>query len=168
MQASPRKRDPGMQEADRQVGKAPPVPLRTRALRLLKRRDYSYVELERRLAPHAADAGELSALLEDLQRLGWLSEQRLAEQLVRKGAARYGTRRLLEQLRQRGIDGEITASLRSELQTTELERARAVWAKRFGRLPVDVRERGRQTRFLEQRGFDHDVIRRILGGSDEE
>jgi regulatory protein len=163
MQA-PSKRDPGVQQA----GKSPVVSLRERALRLLKRRDYAYVELERRLAPHAADPEELCALLEDLQRLGWLSEQRLAEQLVRKGAPRYGMRRLLEQLRERGIEDELTASLRGELQTTELERARAVWAKRFGRLPADLRERGRQTRFLEQRGFDHDVIRRILRGVGEE
>jgi regulatory protein len=42
--------------------------------------------------------------------------------------------------------------LKSELQATELQRATAVWAKRFGHLPGDLRERGRQARFLERRG----------------
>jgi len=145
-----------------------PVSLRARALKLLARRDYSYLELERRLASHAADAAELAALLEDLQRLGWLSELRLAEQLVRKSAARYGARRVVEQLQDRGIGREVAALLNSELQASELQRARAVWAKRFGRPPGDLRERGRQARFLEQRGFDADVIRRVLRGAAEE
>ena len=39
--------------------------------------------------------------------------------------------------------------------------------KRFGKLPEDLRERARQARFLEQRGFDPDVIRRVLGGVEE-
>jgi regulatory protein len=145
-----------------------PVSLRARALKLLARRDYSSVELERKLAPYAADVGELSALLEDLRRLGWLSEQRLAEQLVQKSARRFGTRRIVEQLHERGIDHELAARVRGELQASELQRARAVWGKRFGHLPADLRERGRQARFLEQRGFDSEVIRRVLRGVAEE
>jgi regulatory protein len=167
MHPGPRRRDPSEADGDKPAGK-PTVPLRVRALQLLKRRDYSYAELERRLARHAADAGELSTLLDELQGLGWLSEQRLAEQLVRKGASRYGARRILEQLQERGIGHEVTGRLRSELQASELQRARAVWTKRFGHLPSDLRERARQERFLEQRGFDPEVIRRVLHGAGEE
>jgi regulatory protein len=145
-----------------------PVSLRARALKLLARRDYSSVELERKLAPYVADVGELSALFEELRRLGWLSEQRLAEQLVQKSAGRFGARRIVEQLQERGIDHELAARVRGELQASELQRARAVWGKRFGRLPADLRERGRQARFLEQRGFDAEVIRRVLRGVAEE
>ena len=145
-----------------------PVSLRSRALKLLAHRDYSLIELERRLAPHAADPGELATLLTDLQRLGWLSERRLAEQLVRKSASRYGARRIVEQLQERGIDQAIARSLKSELQASELQRATAVWAKHFGHLPGDLRERGRQARFLERRGFDPDVIGRVLRGAWEE
>src|SRR5689334_24697455 len=86
-------------EIERSAGK--PVSLRGRALRLLARRDYSYAELERKLAVHATDDSELSALLEDLQRLGWLSEARLAEQLVRKASVRFGARRVVQQLQER-------------------------------------------------------------------
>jgi len=158
--------DPRSETADSQH--ATPVSLRARALKLLARRDYSYAELERRLAPYAADAGELAALLEDLQRVGFLSDLRLAEQVVRKGAARYGARRIAEQLDERGVRRELAGQLKGELQASELRRARAVWAKRFGRLPSDLRERGRQARFLEQRGFDPEVIRRVLRGAWEE
>ena len=161
MHPGPRRLDPTEEHVSKTVGQ-PTVSLRVRALRLLKRRDYSYAELERRLAPHAVDGAELSTLLGELQALGCLSEQRLAEQLVRKGASRYGTRRIVEQLQERGIGAEVTERLRGELEASELARARAVWAKRFGSLPTDLRERARQARFLEQRGFDPDVITRVL------
>jgi regulatory protein len=138
-----------------------------RALQLLKRRDYSHAELERKLAPYAEDSAALSALLGELTQLGWLSEQRLAEQLVRKHAVRFGTRKVLERLQKRGIDRALGERLQGELKASELERARTVWLKRFGRLPADSRERGRQARFLEQRGFEPDVIRRVLRGLDE-
>jgi len=166
MQAVARRFDP----PDEGAGKPPVEPgsLRLRALKLLTRRDYSFAELERRLAPYAADPGELSGLLEELKGLGYLSEQRLAEQLVRKAAARYGTRRVMEQLQARGIDRELAAQLKTELEASELQRAHTVWARRFGHLPADLRERGRQARFLEQRGFDAEVIRRVLRGAVEE
>jgi regulatory protein len=167
MHPGPRRLDPTEADGGKPVRK-PTVPLRVRALQLLKRRDYSYAELERRLAPYAADASELSTLLDELQALGWLSQQRLAEALVRKGASRYGTRRILEQLQERGIGREVTDRLRSELQASELMRAQVVWTKHFGSLPTDLRERARQERFLEQRGFDPEVIHRVLRGAGEE
>ena len=47
---------------------------------------------------------------------------------------------------------------------SELERARAVWARRFGGPPASLQERSRQVRFLEARGFSAAVIRRVLTG----
>ncbi|MFQ6722236.1 RecX family transcriptional regulator, partial [Bordetella pertussis] len=47
-------------------------------------------------------------------------------------------------------------------------RALAVWQKRFGEKPADRAAYARQARFLAGRGFAHDVIRRILGGGDDE
>lgn len=166
MQPAACRHDTADESAGKPGGKL--VPLRVRALKLLTRRDYSPAELARRLAPHTADPGELSALLEELQRLGSLSEQRFAEQLVRKAATRYGTRRVIEQLQERGIDNELAARFQSELTASELQRARAIWAKRFGHEPADLREHGRQARFLERRGFDAEVIRRVLRSAPEE
>ncbi|MFN4103074.1 MAG: recombination regulator RecX, partial [Tepidimonas sp.] len=53
--------------------------LKARALRLLARRDYTRHELAQRLAPHAADAAELEAVLDDCARRGWLDEARALE-----------------------------------------------------------------------------------------
>ena len=48
------------------------------------------------------------------------------------------------------------------LKSTELQRAREVWRRKFGALPADAAERGKQARFLAARGFDGEVIRRVL------
>ncbi len=39
---------------------------------------------------------------------------------------------------------------------------RALWQRRFGRAPVDERERARQVRFLHARGFAVAAILRLL------
>ena len=60
------------------------------------------------------------------------------------------------------------AQARHRARENELDSARAVWLKRFGKPPASRRERARQARFLEQRGFDPEVIRQVLGGDLEE
>jgi len=50
------------------------------------------------------------------------------------------------------------------LKATELERAQAVWQKKFGALPTNALEAARQMRFLATRGFGADVIRRAVKG----
>ena len=52
------------------------------------------------------------------------------------------------------------------LRSTELERAREIWRRKFGAPPADAAERGKQTRFLAARGFGGDVIRRVLAGAE--
>ena len=54
------------------------------------------------------------------------------------------------------------------LREGELEAARAVWRRKFsGRPPRTPAERARQARFLQGRGFDLDVIMKILKGGEE-
>ncbi len=77
--------------------------LKARALRLLARRDYTRQELAQRLAPHAADAAELEAVLDDCARRGWLNEARAVEAHLRRRAAQRGSARLQAELRARGL-----------------------------------------------------------------
>ena len=63
--------------------------------------------------------------------------------------------------------GERGYTTRSEavrdLLRAELERARAVWLRRFGDSPPqDARQWARQMRFLVARGFAGDVVRRVV------
>jgi len=139
--------------------------LRARALRLLSRRDHSRQELARKLAPAAP--GDIEALLDELQARGWLSDQRVAEQRLRAAAGRFGSRRVARELTERGVAPEVVARASRRARETELASARAAWLKRFGKPAGSLRERARQARFLEQRGFDYEVIRQVLGGEFE-
>ncbi|HEY7758902.1 MAG TPA: recombination regulator RecX [Burkholderiales bacterium] len=137
--------------------------LRVRALRLLAARERSRAELRRKLADDDAEASEVEGVLDELQREGLLSETRLAEQLIHAARGRYGSRRVLERLRSRGLGGEALDRAEQALKVQELESARAVWRKRFDRLPGTLQEKARQARFLASRGFSNEVIHRILG-----
>ena len=139
--------------------------LRAQALRLLAQREYSRQQLAERLGPRTPDRSALEALLDELQLHGWLSDQRLAEQVVRAAAGRFGSRRVAQQLLARGITAESAAQALAGLRADEVENARAALHKRFRQPPVDPAEWARQARFLAQRGFEEEVIERVLGGN---
>lgn len=145
-----------------------------RALRMLARREHSRAELERKLALHVDDTPEASAAqqirsaLDALAAHGLLSDQRAAESVLLAQGRRHGVRRLEQTLRAKGLDAELVATTLQQARATELERAREVWRRRFGAAPADAAERARQMRFLAGRGFDPDVIRRIVRGADED
>jgi regulatory protein len=111
---------------------------------------------------HAPD--EIAAALERLQALGLQSDSRFAESYVRGRQSRTGSRRLAAELRQKGVDAETIGAALADVGASDLQRARALWARRF-ELTRDPRERARQMRFLAARGFDMGVIRAVVGGS---
>ena len=146
--------------------KKPELSLRARALQYLARREYSRTELRAKLLPHvqadeefdSASTPDIDALLDDLTRRGWLSDERAVTQLLHAKRGRYGTQRITHELRQRGIDETLIAGALPELKESELATAREVWRKKFGVLPQDQKEKARQMRFLQSRGFSMDVI----------
>ena len=87
-----------------------PAPgLRERALGYLSRREYSYQELQQKLRGYAEEQDDLPALLEDLKKRGWLSEQRYTEQIVHARKAKFGSRRVAHELREHGVAEELVA-----------------------------------------------------------
>ena len=139
--------------------------LKARALRYLAAREHSRAELERKLAPHAGeDPAELPRVLDELAARGFISEQRVAESVLHRRAGKLGGARVLQELRAKGLDGEVLADAAEQLRATELERARAVWSRKFGMPPRDAAEKARQMRFLAARGFAGDTVRKVLSG----
>ena len=132
----------------------------------LARREHSRAELRRKLAPHAESAGQLDRLLDDLEAKKLLSDRRYSEVMARNRGERFGAARVKQELRARGVADPLVREAVSDLVRTELLRARQVWRRKFGAPPADAAERARQIRFLAQRGFDAEVIRRVVGGRD--
>ncbi|MDR0933592.1 MAG: RecX family transcriptional regulator [Burkholderiaceae bacterium] len=139
--------------------------LKAQALRWLALRDYSKKEMAARLLrvarePQVAEA--IPALLGWLEDKGFLSDARFAASLARRRMARYGNSRINMELRNHAAEGALSEDAMRELAESEADRARAVWARKFGTPPADLRERARQTRFLQQRGFSMDAIKKAL------
>jgi len=169
----------------------PRLSLKARALRHLARREHSRAELERKLtvqlnadrhadqraqrrgdlpaeehsAPHADEAEtaeQVRRTLDELAARGLLSDARAAESLLVSHGPRFGSRRLKQTLLAKGLDPELVRSTVQQSRNTEYERAQDLWRRRFGQPPADAKEQARQMRFLAGRGFDGDIIRRIV------
>ena len=142
--------------------------LRQRALRLLAQRDHTRAELLRKLASHGTRE-QIDAVIERLSELGLQSDQRFAEQFVRSRGARFGAQRLRHELKQRGVDRELSEqAIESELPDDEFGRARRIRRDKFGAMPSDAREWAQQARFLQYRGFSAELIHRLLKEAHDE
>ncbi len=142
--------------------------LKGRALRLLSGREHSRSELERKLAAHEEEPGQLRRVLDDLQAKGFIDHQRVADSVIHRRGAKLGVMRIRQELQAKGLDAELVAQAVAGLKSTEVTRALEVWRRRFTELPADAAERGKQARFLAARGFDGEVIRRVLSPARQE
>ncbi len=105
-------------------------------------------------------------LLDWLTANKYLSEARFVESRVNARSRKQGTLRIKMELSHHGLtlEPEQAAGLRE----SEFARAQALWQRKFGAVAADERERAKQGRFLAARGFSADVVRRIVGGRDED
>ena len=110
--------------------------------------------------PALPDAGQITALLDDLEAAGHLSNERVLESRIQVRSARFGNLRIERELQHLGVEPSDEA--RSTLRSTEVARARAVWDRKFGTAPDSAAERARQIRFLAARGFTAETIRAVL------
>jgi regulatory protein len=134
-------------------------------MRFLARREHSRAELRKKLLPHVQEGEDVDAVLDQLEQRNWLSDARAAEMLVTSKRNRLGPQRIAHELRQKGIAENLIGDAIPQLKETELDTARDVWQRKFGVLPQDQKEKAKQVRFLQSRGFSLDVIFRVLKGS---
>ncbi|HET7262017.1 MAG TPA: regulatory protein RecX [Casimicrobiaceae bacterium] len=135
---------------------------------MLARRDHARAELERRLVERGFGAVEVASALDDLERRGYLSDARVAADIVERHRERSGRYAIEALLRRKGV----AASARTDALATlagrdEFDDACRLWSKRFGEAPADERERARQYRFLLARGYTVETIARVLRAAAE-
>ncbi|MGH8706912.1 MAG: recombination regulator RecX [Burkholderiales bacterium] len=146
---------------------APDTPgeLKARALRHLARREHSRAELVRKLAPRAESPEALAQLLDALAAKKQLSDERYAEARAHQLARKYGAARIRADLKAKGVADEFIERVGG---TAELERARAILARKYRAPATTPMERARRMRFLQSRGFAHDTIRKVLSSADDD
>jgi len=142
--------------------------LRQEAIRLLARREHTRTELARKLAGHGTPE-EIELVLAEMEATQLQSDSRTAESWLRGNAARLGGSRLRHSLKSRGLAPElIEAQIEQADLPDEMDRARAIWSRKFSAAPSNAKEWARQARFLQGRGFAGDVVRRLLKEPREE
>ena len=139
-----------------------PVSLKAQAVRLLARREYARDDLEQRLIAKGAPRDEVVAVLDELSAQGLLSNERFAHALVAQKSGSYSRRSIRGELKRKGVSGEAIEDAIGEAAIEDDAAMLALWQRRFGTLPANDREKARQIRFLQSRGFALSAIFKML------
>lgn len=137
--------------------------LKRKALDLLSRREHSIYELIEKLRRHAPDTDKevFDELVSELIDLGYLSESRYAEMLIRSRVSKgYGPSRVRQELQQKRLSRELISLSLEGCEVDWFELARQVRERRFGLSEIegDQKLRAKQQRFLFSRGFSSDQV----------
>jgi len=146
------------------------VRIEAAALAALARRDHSAAEIREKLTRRGFDQDAVDEVVTSLGAAGLQDDARFVEAFVSARAGRgHGPVRIAQDLRQRGI---AALDIEQALMVIEDWDAHAydVRRRKFGdAAPANWNERGKQARFLQQRGFKSEHIRAALDGDwDEE
>jgi regulatory protein len=141
------------------------------ALKLLGLREHSRRELARKLADRGIVPEIAAETIDRLVAEGSLDESRLAElyvaERVRKG---YGPLRIRSELRDKGLSESDIVPYLSADAVDWTARMAQTYERKYGpdadEAPPGRDELIRRARFLEQRGFPTDTIRRFLRWND--
>jgi len=136
------------------------------ALRKLDRRECSTQDILRHLTRKGIPPETASEVLSSLTQLNLVSDERYAKLLTREQAARgKGPQVIRQKLREKGIHldlGQTKALAEAVTQTSELESAKALAARRYPEAWKDKKEMLRALQGLMRRGFSYSIAREAL------
>ena len=138
------------------------------AIALLARRDYSTRELRSKLKERGYLENAIEPVLMDLEETRKLDDARYGANVVASRSRRaLGPARIRNELKRKGVAvdtiDQALAGGEGEPVPDFAQLARQARARKFGpELPTDWKERARQARFLQYRGFSNDHIRVAL------
>lgn len=133
--------------------------LNERAMNLLARREHSVTELITKLKTDF-EYDDIIIAIDKLIEKNLQSDQRFAENYLRYRSQRgFGYQKIRQELQERGVGAELISDALAESEIDWFTLAAAVRCKRFGeKEPEDYKERAKQQRFLQARGFTHEQI----------
>lgn len=88
--------------------------------------------------------------------------------LVHARKTKFGSARVANELREKGVADELIASAVAEVKVTELDNAREVYRKKYKVNPASREDWAKQARFLQSRGFGFDIIKKVLNSTQDE
>jgi regulatory protein len=147
-----------------------PRAARLAALKILNRRDHGARELAERLVARGFTCPAAERAVEGLRKERLVDDGRYAEHLVVYHANRgRGPVGIAHRLREAGVPADTIAAAVDAGSADWRRRCAEARRKRFGaKLPATWSEKGRQARFLTQRGFSADQVRAAIGSNVDE
>ena len=142
--------------------------LKKRALYYLGKRDYSRVELGRKILNYSESLEiskvDLELILDELEEKDWLSDDRFSEQFVLSKKRKFGARKIAHELKLRGVSESIISRVLRDIKDDEFLLAKKIWEKKFNQIPIKIDEKAKQIRFMQSRGIEVAIIHQILSG----
>ena len=131
---------------------------------MLARREYSRSELRAKLAGNRDGAGlaEIDAVLDELAERGFLSDARFAQQFARQKSGAYSKRAIGASLKARGVEADAAVEALARVEIDDRDAMVALWRRRFGTPPANEKEKARQVRFLQSRGFSLSAVLKLV------
>lgn len=143
--------------------------VRQYAVKLLARRDHGHQELRGKMRRRFGDQAPLDPVLEWCQEHDFLNDRRFAGFFVRSRIERgQGPLRIRAELREKGLGDEMIGAALDEADCDWFALARDVHGRRFRHPPADRKEKAKQLRFLQSRGFDAEQCFAALDAASED
>jgi regulatory protein len=146
-----------------------PPEARRKAMDFLARREYGRAELQAKLVEQGFAPDTAADAVGQLAREGLQDDRRFLDNFVQSRINQgKGPVRMRLELVQRGIDEALVNEILAERGGDWLALARAVRRRKFGaELPREFKDKARQMRFLQYRGFEPDHCRAAVSPGDD-
>ena len=133
------------------------------AVSALARREHSELEMRRKLMQKGFPQHEIDASIAQLVKNNLLSDERFAESYINMRRQRgYGPLRISQELRERGIDEELSEPLLDKNSPQWRQVMRQQYAKKYGsELAQEYAEKAKRAKYLQNRGFPLDWVFRL-------
>jgi len=144
-----------------------PKEARKKAMDYLARREYGHEELIKKLATAGFEADVAADVVLVLRSDGLQSDERFTGSFLQSRISQgKGPVRIRQELKERGIREEIVSAAIEDAGADWYAQAIEIRVRKFGSdLPVDFKEKARQMRFLQYRGFEQDHIQTAVANT---
>jgi regulatory protein len=142
--------------------------IKSSALRHLARREYSRLELFRKLSLKFSSGENIQAVLSQLKEQGYQSDDRFTEMFIRtKVRAGNGPFKIKIELREKGICESTALSMFDRLAIDWFEQVKRVANKRFNEDAeasgeIDLNVLSKRVRYLKNKGFYQEHIEKVV------
>jgi regulatory protein len=133
------------------------------AMDYLARREHARAELKSKLLQKSFEETEVEQALDQLQQENLQNDARFTEFYIYSHANQgRGPLKIRQGLQRSGVDELLIEQMMQDAEVDWQACVRRVWRKKFTNMPDSLKEKARQQRFLQQRGFGFDLIQAVF------